>query len=73
MAFYSGILIFVQNSPIIWFLKRQNTVKGATFGSELVAMRIAKNLIIGLEYLSCTCLDYQLMDQQMYFVIIMVL
>ena len=47
---HSGILIFVQNAPIIWFLKRQNTVKGATFRSELVAMTIAMDLIIGLQY-----------------------
>ena len=45
---HSGILIFVQNAPIIWFSKRQNTVKGATFGGELVAMRISKDLIVGL-------------------------
>ena len=47
---HSGILIFIQNTPIIWFSKRQNTVKGATFGSKLVAMRIAKDLIVGLQY-----------------------
>ena len=45
---YSGILIFGQNAPIIWFSKRQNTVKGATFGSELVTMSIVKDLIVGL-------------------------
>ena len=47
---HSGILIFVQNAPIIWFSKRQNTVESATFGSEFVAMRICKELIVALRY-----------------------
>ena len=51
---YTGILIFVQNAPIIWFSKRQNTVKSATFESKLVAMRIAKDLIVGLQYKICS-------------------
>ena len=47
---HSGVLIFVQNAPIIWFSKQQNAVKSATFGSELVAMRICKDLIVALRY-----------------------
>ena len=47
---HSGIIIFVQNAPIIWFSKRQNTVECATFGSELVAQRICKDLIVALRY-----------------------
>ena len=47
---HSGIVIFVQNTPIIWFSKRQNTVEGSTFGSELVAQRICKDLIVALRY-----------------------
>ena len=47
---HTGILIFIQNAPIIWFSKRQNTVESATFGSKLVAMRNAKDLIVGLWY-----------------------
>jgi len=47
---HTGILIFVQNAPILWFSKRQNTVEPSTFGSELVAMRIAKEMIVGLRY-----------------------
>ena len=35
-------------SPIIWYLKRQNTVESSTFGSEFVALRI--ELIISLRY-----------------------
>ena len=47
---HSGIFIFVQNAPIVWFSKRQNTVESATFGSEFVALRICKDLIVALRY-----------------------
>ena len=45
---HTGIIIFVPNAPIMWFLKRQNTVEAATFGSEFVALRIFKELIVAL-------------------------
>ena len=47
---HSGVLIFVNRAPIIWFSKRQATVESSTFGSESVAMRIAFDLIEGLRY-----------------------
>ena len=40
---HAVIIIFDQNSPIIWFLKRQNTVEAATFGSKF-------ELIFALRY-----------------------
>jgi len=46
----SGILIFVNKAPIIWYSKRQNTVESSTFGSEFVALRIATDLIVALRY-----------------------
>jgi hypothetical protein len=46
----TGILIFVNRAPIIWYSKRQNTVETSTFGSEFVAMRIAVELIEALRY-----------------------
>jgi hypothetical protein len=45
---HSGIIIFVQNAPIIWYSKKHNTVEASTFGAELVAMRIARDLIAAL-------------------------
>ena len=45
---HSGVLLFVQNAPIIWFSKRQNTVESSSFGSEFVAARIARDLIVSL-------------------------
>jgi hypothetical protein len=35
---------------IIWFLKRQNTVEAATFGSKLVALQICKEMTVALRY-----------------------
>jgi hypothetical protein len=47
---HSGIIIFVNRAPIIWFSKRQATVESSTFGSESVALRIAVDLIEALRY-----------------------
>ena len=46
----SGILLFVNRAPVIWYSKRQNTVETSTFGSEFVAMRIAVELVESLRY-----------------------
>jgi hypothetical protein len=47
---HSGVLIFVNRAPIIWFSKRQATVESSTFGSESIAMRQAIDLIEALRY-----------------------
>ena len=36
----TGILLFINNTPIKWYSKRQNTVETSTYGAELVALRI---------------------------------
>jgi hypothetical protein len=46
----TGILIFLNNTPISWTSKRQKTVESSTYGSELVASRIAVKMIISLRY-----------------------
>jgi len=46
----SGILIFVNKAPIVWYSKRQNTMESSTFGSEFIALRIATDLIVSLRY-----------------------
>ena len=38
------------NAPTIWFSKKQNTVESSTFGSEFVAMKIARDLIVAIRY-----------------------
>jgi hypothetical protein len=47
---HTGVLIFLNKAPILWFSKKQNTVESSTFGSEFVAMRQAVDLIQGLRY-----------------------
>jgi hypothetical protein len=47
---HTGIVIFLNKAPIIWFSKKQNTVESSTFGSEFVALRTAVELIIALRY-----------------------
>jgi hypothetical protein len=37
-------------APIVWFSKRQATVETSSYGSELVAMRIAIEMIEALRY-----------------------
>lgn len=47
---HTGIIIFLNSAPIIWYSKRQNTVESSTFGSELVALKQAVDMIEGLIY-----------------------
>jgi hypothetical protein len=42
----TGILMFINNTPISWTSKRQKTVETSSYGSELVAARMATELII---------------------------
>ncbi|KAI2501062.1 Reverse transcriptase (RNA-dependent DNA polymerase) [Fragilaria crotonensis] len=56
---HTGIIVYVQNAPIIWFSKRQNTVEASSFGSEFVALRTAKDIIVALRY-KLECSAYRL-------------
>ena len=47
---HTGILMYVQNSPILWLSQQQNTVETSTFGSEFVALRVARDLIVAMRY-----------------------
>ena len=47
---FSGIIIYVNNSPISWYSKRKNTVEASSFGSEFVAIRISTEMIESLSY-----------------------
>jgi hypothetical protein len=46
----TGIILFVNNTPIKWYSKRQNTVETSTYGAELVALRIAVEMSIEYRY-----------------------
>ena len=45
---HTGVILYINRAPIIWYSKRQNTVESSTFGSEFIAMKIAVELIEGL-------------------------
>ena len=46
----TGIILYGNSAPLVWYSKRQNTVESSTFGSEFVALRIATELIKSLRY-----------------------
>ena len=47
---HTGVILFLNMAPVMWFSKRQKTVETSTFGSEIVALRIATELIEGMRY-----------------------
>jgi len=47
---HTGILIYLNKSPIIWYSKSQHTVETSTFGSEFVALKTGIELIRSLWY-----------------------
>ena len=46
----TGVLIFVNRAPTIFYSKRQNSVETSTFGSEFTACKHAVEMIKGLRY-----------------------
>ena len=47
----TGIIVFVNSTPIRWYVKKQNTVETSTYGAELVAGRIATEMAIEFRYI----------------------
>jgi len=47
---HSEILIYMNQAPIIWYSKRQNTVEASSFGSEYIALRICTEMVEALRY-----------------------
>ena len=46
----TGYIICIGKAPVMWYSKRQSTVESSTYGSELVAKRIAAEALLGLRY-----------------------
>jgi hypothetical protein len=46
----SGIVIFLNQAPTVWYSKKQNTVETSTFGSEFVALKVAAEMLRGQQY-----------------------
>ena len=47
---HTSIIIFVNSAPITWYLKRQNTVESSTFGSKIIALKQASDMIESMIY-----------------------
>jgi hypothetical protein len=47
---HTGMLIYVQNTLIIWYSKRKNTVEPSTFGLEFIAVKTALEQVEPLRY-----------------------
>jgi hypothetical protein len=46
----TGISMYLNRAPIVWYSKTQKTLESSTFGSEFVALRIATEMVKGLRY-----------------------
>jgi hypothetical protein len=46
----TGVLIFLNSAPIVWYSKKQNSIESSTFGSEFTAMKTGVELTEGLRY-----------------------
>jgi hypothetical protein len=47
----TGILMMLNNTPIRWVSKQHKTVETSTYGSELVASKIATELILEVRFM----------------------
>jgi hypothetical protein len=46
----TGVLIYLNRAPILWYSKKQNSIETSTFGSEFTAMKTGVELSEGLRY-----------------------
>jgi hypothetical protein len=46
----TGVLIYLNRSPILWYSKKQNGIEPSTFGSEFMALKTGTDLVKGLRY-----------------------
>ena len=46
----TGVLVFVNRAPIIWYSKKQNSIETSSFGSEFMACKTAVEILEGLRY-----------------------
>ncbi len=50
LSSHTGYLIFFNRAPIIWFSKKQSTVKSNTFSSEFIAAKACMEAIVALRF-----------------------
>jgi hypothetical protein len=43
----TGVLIYLNRAPILWYSKKQNSMEASTFGSEFMALKTGMELLGG--------------------------
>jgi hypothetical protein len=46
----TGVLLYLNRSPILWYSKKQGSVETSTFGSEFMALKTAVDMVMGRRY-----------------------
>lgn len=46
----TGVLIFLNRAPVVWYSKKQNSIETSSFGSEFTAMKVGVEISEGLRY-----------------------
>jgi hypothetical protein len=46
----TGVLVFLNSAPILWYSKKQNSIETSTFGSEFTMMKTGVELSEGIRY-----------------------
>jgi hypothetical protein len=46
----TGVLVYFNRSPILWYSKKQSGIEPSTFGAEFMALKTATDLVKGLRY-----------------------
>jgi hypothetical protein len=46
----TGVLVFLNRAPIVWYSKKQNSIETSSFGSEFTAMKVGVEISEGLRY-----------------------
>jgi hypothetical protein len=46
----TGVLVFLNSAPVVWYSKKQNSIESSTFGSEFTAMKTGVEISEGLRY-----------------------
>jgi hypothetical protein len=47
---HTGVLVYFNHSPILWYSKKQNGIEPSTFLSEFMGLKVATDLVKGLLY-----------------------
>lgn len=46
----TGVLVYLNSTPIVWYSKKQNSIETSSFGSEFTAMKTGVEISEGLRY-----------------------